>query len=92
MSLISYSTGRSIIDLDVLAIHIALLAQSLPQGFVDVGNVCERQHAYARKLARLLCLARARGGKKRSRDDQEVPALDVVHASPFNEASAQSLP
>src|SRR5215831_11871876 len=75
--------GISVFDHKVLALDVTEVTQSLTEGLWQVGTTGQaaRQEAYSSDLGRLLSLGGERRRKECSGDDQEVPALNAIHAS-----------
>ena len=74
--------GISVFNHNVAALDVTEVTQSLTEGLVQVGvsGQVGRQQAYSRDLGRRLGLGDQRCGKKCPGGDQEIPALDAVHA------------
>ena len=77
--------GISVFDHDVAALDVTEVTQSLEEGLAQVGGSGQvgRQVAYSSDLGRLLGLGGERRRKKCPGGDQEVPAMDAIHAFPI---------
>src|SRR6185369_17379773 len=85
--------GLSVFDHEVAALDVTEITQSLTEGLEQVGIIAKagRHVAYSSDLGRLLGLGGERRGKECSGDDEEVPALNAIHASPHHTRIAESL-
>jgi hypothetical protein len=84
--------GISVFDHEVATLDVPEVTQPLTEGLLQVGVSAQpvRQVAYASDLGRLLGLGGKRSSKKYPGSDQEVPALDSVHASPPGRIAGKS--